>query len=89
MKVAAILDTAVGIPGDQVANTLLDVHVAVWADPGLAVFCVRSARALHGVLDAVLDFSSFNAAQRAIEINFYRLFAFRAFRALRAVAAWH
>jgi hypothetical protein len=53
--------------------------VAVRANPDLAVFCVRAARTLHGVLDAILDFGSLHAAQCAIKIDLNRFFAFRAF----------
>jgi hypothetical protein len=89
MKVAAAIDSSVGIPSDDVTETLLNVHVAVWADPGLALFCVCARRRLNRVFDTVFDFGALHAAQCAIEVELDWLFPLGTFGALRTIAARH
>ncbi len=64
----ATVNSAVGIPGNDVAETLLNIYVAVWADPRLAVFGVGPGGRLHVVFDAVFDFGALDAAKRAVEV---------------------
>jgi hypothetical protein len=61
VEVAAGIDTAHFIPGNNVANALGDLQVAVWADPGLAIIRIRTDAGLSCVLDAALDFASAKA----------------------------
>ena len=44
------------IPGNHVADALADLKVAVWADPGFTVICIRADAGLGGVFDASFDF---------------------------------
>ena len=61
MEVATGVDTANFIPGNNVANALGDLQVAMWADPGLAIIGIRTDAGLGCVLDAALDFASAKA----------------------------
>jgi hypothetical protein len=61
VEVAAGVDAAHLIPGNNVADALSDLQVAMWADPGLAVISIRTDAGLCCVLDAALDFASAKA----------------------------
>ena len=55
---ASSLDAANLIPGDNVANALADLQVAVWADPGLAIVGVCSDAGLGCVVHASLSLAA-------------------------------
>jgi hypothetical protein len=52
VKVTSSLDAANLIPGDNVADSLADLQVAVWADPGLAIVSVCTDAGLRCVVHA-------------------------------------
>jgi len=58
MKVSASVDAANRIPGDNVAETLGDLKIAVRTNPGLAIVGVCSDAGLGGVFDTALDLGS-------------------------------
>lgn len=49
------------IPGNNVTDALADLEVAIWADPGFAVICIRTDAGLGGVLDTALDLAASKA----------------------------
>ena len=51
---ATRLYTADFIPGNNVTDALADLKVAMWADPGFTVICIRTDARLGGVLDTAL-----------------------------------
>ena len=55
------LYTADFIPGNNVTDALADLKVAMWADPGFAVICVRADAGLGDVLDAAFDLATSEA----------------------------
>lgn len=55
---AASFDASDFIPGNDVADALGYLQVAVRADPGLAVICVCANAGLSGVFDTTLYFGS-------------------------------
>lgn len=61
MEVATGLYTANFIPGNNVTYALADLEVAMWADPGFAVICVRADAGLGCVLDTALDLAASKA----------------------------
>jgi hypothetical protein len=68
VEVAAGVDTAHFIPGNNVAYALSDLQVAMWADPGFAIIGVRPDAGLGCVLDAALDFASAKAESNRVQI---------------------
>ncbi len=46
------------IPGDNVADSLADLQVAMRADPGFAIVGISTDAGLGGVLDPALDFAA-------------------------------
>jgi hypothetical protein len=57
MKVTTGLDAANLIPGNNVANALADLQVAVRANPGFAIVCVGADAGLSYVVDSALCFA--------------------------------
>ena len=58
---AAGLYTADFIPGNNVTDALADPKVAMRADPGFAVICIRTDAGLGCVLDTALDLAASKA----------------------------
>lgn len=46
------------IPGNHVTDALVDLQVAMWANPGFTVVGVCTDAGLGGVFNAALDFSA-------------------------------
>jgi hypothetical protein len=60
------VNTANLIPGDNVANSLGDLKVAVWANPGFSVFGIRPDTRLGRVFDSPFDFRTTKAQAKGI-----------------------
>jgi hypothetical protein len=58
MKVAASVYTSNFIPGNDVTNSLGNLQVAVWANPGLTVIGIRADACLGCVFNPALDFGT-------------------------------
>ena len=76
------------VPGNQVADSLADLKVAVRADPGFPVIGVRSDAGLGGVFDTAFDFCPSQTQTNGGQINRYWLFVSR-FGTLWSVATRH
>ena len=60
------LDAANLIPGNNVADALGDLQVAVWADPGLAIVGVCSDAGLRCVVHASLSLAATQAKTHCV-----------------------
>ena len=66
MKVSAGIYASNLIPGDNVTDALGDLQVAMWANPGFAIVCIRTDAGLRGVFDSAFDFRSSQAKTHGV-----------------------
>lgn len=88
VKVAPVLGVTVIHPSHSVAGTFLDDYRTLWADPGLAIFGIRTNCRYDDVLDASFGFIPPGAPTSGLQVYLFVLGALRA-RTARMIAARH
>ena len=68
MKVSTGLYATKFIPGNYVTKALADLQVAVRANPGFAVICIRADAGLGDVVNASFDFAATQPESNGAEI---------------------
>jgi hypothetical protein len=71
VKVAASINPANLIPGNNVTDALADLEMAVWADPGFPVIGICANAGLGGVLDSALDLTSTQTEANSTQIQIF------------------
>ena len=82
------LDAANFIPGNNVADALADLKMAVRADPGLTVIGVCTDAGLGCVFDTPFDFAATEPEANRAEIKILNRLRL-GLASARAIAAWH